>query len=267
MVKKGAIRMIKRVNKRGQVAIFIIVAVLIVVGGILIYFLYPDAISDVIRGSESPNVFLKSEIEPSVRESIEILSKQGGYEDPEGYIMYQGNKVKYLCYTSRYYEPCRIQQPMIKNKFELEIERMIQDDVENAVENLVETYERRGYTVSSISKPKTDVEISLGKINVKIKAPMTFTKESTERFEEFDFEIESSLYELLMISQSIIDYEATYGDSETSLYIQYYPDLRIRKVKLGDGSTVYTVEDVITKEKFMFASRSLAWPAGYGLYE
>jgi len=253
------------ISKRGQVAVYIIVALVIVVGGILIWILYPDTISGIIGGKESPHIFLKSEIEPTVLDSIEILSKQGGYEDPEGYIMYQGNRVKYLCYTSKYYEPCLVQQPRIKGNFEDELERMIQIDVEGAVDDLIKTYEGRGYSVSSLSRAGTEVEIVSGKIIVMVKAPMTFSKEATETFDEFKIEIESNMYNLLMIATSIIDFESTYGDSETSMYTAYYPDLRIRKIKLGDGSTVYTVEDVVTEESFMFASRGLAWPAGYGI--
>jgi len=261
MDKRGMLGM----NKLGQVAIYIIVAVVIVVGAVLIWILYPDAVTGIIGGRESPHIFLESEIIPTVENSVEILSKQGGYEDPEGYILYRGNRVKYLCYTSKYYVPCQVQQPMIKGNFEDELEDMIQDKVEESVDDLIETYEGRGYSVSSLSNPTTEVEIATGKIIVNVKAPMTFSKETTETFEEFRIEIESNMYDLLMIATSIIDFESTYGDSETSLYIQYYPDLRIRKIKLQDGSTVYTVEDVITEESFMFASRSLAWPAGYGI--
>ena len=252
-------------NNRGQIAIYVIVALVIVIGVVLVYFLYPDVVTGIIGGKETPQTFLKSEIEPRVKESIGILSKQGGYENPEGYIMYKGNRVKYLCYTSKYYEQCQVQQPMIRAKFEDELKNMIQLDVETAVDDLIKTYEKRGYSVSSISSPTTNVEITSGKINVKVKAPMTFSKETTETFDEFNIEMNSNMYNLLMIATSIIDFESTYGNSETSMYTTYYPDLRIRKIKLGDGSTVYTVEDVITKESFMFASRSLAWPAGYGI--
>ena len=75
------------------------------------------------------------------------------------------------------------------------------------------------------------------------------------------------MYDLIMTSVSIIDYESTYGDSETTLYMQYYPDLKIEKTKLSDGTTIYVLTNVISKESFTFASRSLAWPPGYGIEE
>jgi hypothetical protein len=47
--------------------------------------------------------------------------------------------------------------------------------------------------------------------------------------------------------------------------MQYYPDLKIEKTKLSDGTTIYILSNVVSKDRFTFASRSLAWPPGYGL--
>ena len=46
-------------EKRGQVAIFIIVAIVIVVSGILIYFLFPN-VRTIVSGEIVPNRFLLS---------------------------------------------------------------------------------------------------------------------------------------------------------------------------------------------------------------
>ena len=43
----------------------------------------------------------------------------------------------------------------------------------------------------------------------------------------------------------------------------FYPDLVIDKIKRDDGTTVYIIENADLKTKFQFASRSMAWPAGY----
>ena len=75
------------------------------------------------------------------------------------------------------------------------------------------------------------------------------------------------MYELLFTAANIIDFESSLGDSATELYLQYYPDIKIYKNNLGDGSTIYKIENVISGESFTFASRSLAWPAGYGFDE
>ena len=70
---------------------------------------------------------------------------------------------------------------------------------------------------------------------------------------------------MLMIATSILQFETSYGDSDISTLMLYYPDMAIEKVKRSDGTTIYIIEDKQSKLKFQFASRSYAWPPGYGI--
>ena len=46
--------------------------------------------------------------------------------------------------------------------------------------------------------------------------------------------------------------------------VAYYPDLNVQKIRRDDGVKIYIVTD--KKDiKFGFASRSYAWPPGYGV--
>jgi len=253
----------KDMKKRGQTAAFIIIAIIIVVFGILIYLFYPR-ISTIFGLEAEPNTYMSSCIEPAVRENVELLSKHGGYANPQGYVLHNGNRVKYLCYTAQYYIPCYVQQPMIRAHFEQELASMIQDKADQCAGDLKKYYEDRGYEVTGGNNALASVSIIPENINVVVSVPMTITKDTTQRFENFRFGLPSKMYSLLMTALSIIDFESTYGDAETTWYMQFYPNLQIQKTKLMDGSTVYTVSDVNSKESFTFASRSLAWPPGYG---
>jgi hypothetical protein len=253
----------RNMNKKGQVGIYIIIAVVIVIAGVLIYFFYPQ-ISSFVGGEIIPNNYLKGCVEDSVRENVELLASQGGYSNPEGFILYQNQQVKYLCYNAQYYLPCQVQQPMIKKHFEEELNKAVTQKANECVASMIQAYEKRGYEVSAVSDIKSIAEIVPDKIVIKVDAPMTVSKETTRTYTDFNIEMKSKMYELLMIATSVIDYESTYGDAEISLYLQYYPNLRMQKIKLGDGSTVYTLEDVTTEEEFVFASRSVAWPPGFG---
>ncbi len=93
----------------------------------------------------------------------------------------------------------------------------------------------------------------------------TFTKgETGEKYDKFVASYKSELYDLLMLATSILNWEARYGDSDITTYMTYYPNVKVEKYKQGDGSTIYILTDRPTEDKFVFASRSLAWPAGYG---
>ena len=66
-----------------------------------------------------------------------------------------------------------------------------------------------------------------------------------------------------MIATSILQFESSLGDSDTDALMLYYPEYIVSKIKRQDGTTVYILEHKISGIKFQFASRSLAWPAGY----
>tara|TARA_Y100000310_G_C20683919_1_gene817742 strand:+ start:235 stop:999 length:765 start_codon:yes stop_codon:yes gene_type:complete len=250
-------------SKKGQVAIFVIIAIVIVASIVIIVLFFPN-VADVFVGEFTPQSFLKSCVEEDLMENVGLLASQGGYKNPEGFIVHEGKKIKYLCYTSEYYKTCSVQQPMIKGHFEGELESLILPKANECARALKAEYEDRGFGVSS-GEVKSDVEIVPGKIKIGFEAPMTITKDTTQTFRDFDVEIDSEIYDLLLTAQSIIDFESEFGDSETGLYLQYYPDLKIEKMKLSEGTTIYKISDVVSGDEFMFASRSLAWPPGYGL--
>jgi len=248
-------------NKRGQLTIFIILAVVIAMVVLAVLFYKP--LKAAFSPDLNPNDYLRSCIEPVIKPNLETMSKQGGYLNPEGFLFYNSTKIKYLCYTPEYYKVCEVQQPMIKAHIEQELDKVISDKAKSCMESLRTEYEIRGYSVM-LGKGSSNVEIVPGKIKINFVMPMSVTKDTTQTFDSFDAEINSQMYDLLMIAQNIVEFEATLGDSETLLYMQYYPDLRIDKIKLSDGTKVYKLSNVVTKESFTFASRGLSWPPGYG---
>jgi hypothetical protein len=254
----------KQMDKRGQVAIFVIVAI-VIAAVIIVIFMYPR-LSNIVAPSElNPTQYLSDCIAPNVKSTIELLAKQGGDENPEGFINYLGTKVKYLCYTTGYYKTCVVQQPLLVTHFGEEISRILGTRLDQCARNLKAEYEKRGYTVS-LESVKSSVTMAPGKVQINYVTPMKVTKDGeTRTFDKFDVSVESQIYDLLSLATSIVDYEVTYGDSETTTYMQYYPDLKIEKIRLEDGVKIYKLTNVVTKEEFTFATRSLVWPPGYGL--
>jgi hypothetical protein len=249
------------VGKRGQVAIFVILAI-VLVAVILIVFLVPRDVGLFQTGELNPESFLRECVEPGIKENLEVLSKQGGYLNPEGFIVYQGEKVKYLCHSSKNYKTCVVQQPLLVNHVQKELEGVLGNRLSECYSNLIREYENRGFAVSS-SSVNTNIVLAPGEVRVNFESPLNVEKEEIRRqFEGFEVKVNSKIYELLIITKTIIDFESTLGDSETTLYMQYYPNLKMEKMKLGGGDTIYTLTDLETEERFRFASRSLVWPPG-----
>ena len=245
-------------NKKGQVTIFVILAI-IIVAVVIVIFAFPQV--NVFSSSVNPSSYLRSCIEPEINVIKDRLSVQGGYSNPTNYALYKGLKLQYLCYTSEFYVPCSVQQPLLVSYIEKEMKRHIEPRAKQCLEDLKDQYERRGYEVKS-GASAINVSVVSEKIIVEFLAPLTVSKAETQTFQKFAVGVDSKWYNLLITSINIIQYESIYGDSETGLYMSYYPNLKIEKTRRDDGSTIYQLSDVTTEDTFAFATRSLVWPQG-----
>lgn len=242
-------------EKRGQVTIFIIVGI-VIVAAILVFFLWaqPTYLSE---GAGELN-FEKC-VEDAVEQEIAKLEVRAGFAEPEFTYTYGGEEIAYLCYTAEYYDTCTVQVPFLKNNFEAELGASIRDDIDECYGNSLNELRGQGYSVEQ-GDVSYEVLIEPSNVRVEIEAP---TVVGSASFARFNVEINSPLYDMLMIATSILQFETKYGDSDVSSIMLYYPDLIINKLKQSDGTTIYIMKHKIFGNKFQFASRSLVFPAGY----
>ena len=242
-------------EKRGQVTLFVILAI-IIVAAVLVFFLYVRP-----KMNSSVNVGLNFEkcVEDIIQESSERLGQTGGFIKPEFTYTYESQNIPYLCYTSEYYKTCTIQVPFLKQNFEKQMEIDTTQKVSACYENSLEELRAEGYSVSS-GKLNYSVVVEPGVIRANIQSPTTV---DSNKFSRFNVKINSPMYDLLMLSTTLLQFETKYGDTDVDTLMTNYPDYVVHKIKRDDGTTIYILESKVYGNKFQFASRSLAWPAGF----
>jgi hypothetical protein len=245
--------------KRSQVTIFIIIAIVLI--GLLIIIFYPR-LSNIKATPRTPSGYIEICMNQYIN-IIKNITERGGSLNPEHALLYKDNKIEYLCYTNEYYKTCTMQQPLLKEHVEKELASYLKDKAENCVNELVADYKSKGYQ-TSMKKPEVSASIESGTVKITIDSGLTLTKETSESYEKFSIAKNSEMYDLIMIATSILNWEAREGDSTPETFMMYYPDIKIEKLKLDDGSKIYTLTNRETGEKFVFATRSLSWPPGYG---
>lgn len=260
--KNTKMRMIK--ERKGQVTIFVILGIVLIAILLIVFNVKIREGIKKITAPSDPIVSLQSCVQGDLKKAVEEISSKGGSITPVNYYAYQGEKIEYLCYTNEYYKTCTMQQPMLKLHMEKEIYNVIKKKVEGCVNNLKAEFSDRGYVVSG-EKEKINVEITLDKINVNIEGFNVKREEQGARYDKFVVTQNSKMYNLVLIANSILNFEARYGDAETTSYMIYYPGIKVQKLKQSEGSKVY----ILTQEndKLVFATRSISWPAGYNLGE
>lgn len=245
-------------NKKAQVTLFIIIA-LVIVSALLVFLLY---VQPRYFSASTGKLELESCIEEVVSSKIVELGEQAGFVRPEFYFMYLGKQVPYLCYTNLYYQTCTIQKPFLKQHFQENLLNSIKPQILECYDDSIAELRGQGYDVLEGDK---NVSISLEpeRVIIDLEAPVTLNLESSRRFTNFRVHVNSGIYNMLMISTTLLQYESTLGDSDVDSLMFYYPDYSVQKLKQGDGTTIYIVKDIKNQNKFQFASKSLVWPAGY----
>jgi len=253
----------KEMNKKGQVTIFIILAIVVVGLVLLVYSFYPQIKSAFVTQSKSPNAFMESCLEEDLGVLIEKISLQGGKMNPQLTYMYKGNNIEYLCYTNEFYKLCTIQEPMLKETIELEIKNGINNKVTQCLADLEKSYSSQGYQVSS-TKGEVSIELLPKRVILSSDTKLILKKgETTETYEKISAVLNNNLYELVSIAISILNFETVFGDSEVTAYMDAYRDLKVEKLRQSDGTKIYILTDLNNEKLFQFATRSLAWPPGY----
>ncbi|MBU2576783.1 MAG: hypothetical protein KKF50_03605 [Nanoarchaeota archaeon] len=247
-------------NKRGQLTIFIIVAVVLVVAIIAAFWFIGKRTTET-PANLNPKQFVQKCVRDAVENSVEKMLENGGQRMPSQAISYQGTEWNYLCYQADFYLGCYNLHPMLEFLIENEIKEDTKREVQACFDSMREDFESKGFDVSGGS---TDYSIDLlpGMVEVNLKKRIDVVRgDSSQSYEDFGTKILSPIYELMRIAREVVNSESQYCHFEYNGYMLLYPDYEIRRIDYSD-SKIYRLIDRRTKAEFKFAVRSCAFAPG-----
>jgi hypothetical protein len=256
----------KMLSKRGQITIWVIVAVLIIASIALFFLLKGRQTIKIFKpGMPSPQEYIEKCAKDSALEAVNIMLPQGGYIQPRNYRLYQNNKVAYLCYNNNFYYPCIMQEPMYIEHLEKEIESYIKPKIKDCFYALKQEYRDRHYRVND-GALALNVELNPKQVKINVEKKFEISKEETRRFEKFKAKLNSPLFDLAYVAREIANQEAKYCSFEYLGYMLFYPMIEIDKKNIGQADTaskIYIIRDRVTKKSLWIAVRGCAIPPGF----
>lgn len=258
-------------KRRGQVSIFIIAAILIVLG-VGLFFLIRNIMNpstEIDSGSSGEvQTFFDSCIEGKIKEVVNEVSIHGGsLENPLSreftFTNEETRNYSYLCYATQDYTPCINQVPVLNTRLKREIEKGIKNDVEECYNEMIQSFEDAGF---SVNKKYGGYGIILipGKVILNVKSDTSFSRTGENKtIGNFEISVPTKLHEISEVVSEIVSRESTDCDFENLGYMMLYNDFEIDKFKTGDGEKIYTVTHKDSEERFRFATRSCVLPPGY----
>ncbi|MFH1802073.1 MAG: hypothetical protein ABH864_01320 [archaeon] len=255
--------------RRGQVMIWVILAIVLVALVALLFLLKGEDIPiDIIPSRATTfevDSYLSHCVGLEVEKAVEIMLPQGGFITPTNYRLYNRTAVGYICETKSYFEPCINQHPVLINEMEEEILNYISPGIDACIREM--EYEIEGNGGSFVADPggaTVDVELEQDKVVVKINQKISVDEKELKRdFEEFVVKVRSPIYNLGVIAQEISTQEASYCYFETTGYSLANPRSKVIRKVLTDQSKIYIITDEKLKQSMMVAVRSCALPEGF----
>lgn len=249
-------------SKRGQLTIFVVAGVL-VIGAIAFYFLVRQGIVPSIGGGGevNPNSFLQSCIEEKINEAVDLISIQGGNIQPEIYKSFKFTNeeepinITYLCYNQNTFGRCVTQQPLLVEHINSEIENYIREDVGVCINELEKNLQKQNYVVTKTYNG-FEIDLSQEGIVLRIDGEFDLTRnDESSRLTNIGAIISSNLYDLVLVANKIINYEARYCDFNKESYMLIYKNIKVDLFIDSVGEKIYTVSDRDINRKFRFAVR------------
>lgn len=255
--------MSKKQDKRAQVTILVIIALIIVVAIALIFSVMKKS-SPIISASDDPKGYMEKCIKDSLEKSSKIIIESNGYENKnDNYILYNGEKVPYLCKSSMFYYPCINQEPMLIEKIRKQILDKTKKDAEECFNKLVKALENKNNKVVLSSNSNIEIVFSSNKLYAYIYRRLSIQKEEDYRvIDSFSGEIQSSLYNLFNTARQIVNYESTLCEFNNDNWMANFGDISIKKFIASEGTKVYTITDKVTEQEINIAVKGCVMPAG-----
>ena len=252
-----------KINKRGQMAIWVIVAMAFVISIVLFFFLRGDIKPETgERIEENPTGFVSNCVRGSVNDVIDIILAQGGFANPEHSKYYNGINISYLCYNAGNYNPCINEHPILINEIKEEIKNYIAPKVEQCFQDYKSEIKKRNAEIE-LGVMNLELKLAPDRIFVNIEREVDIkSKEQSFSYDRFDVEIISPLYNIARVAMEIASQEAKYCYFEYVGYMILYPKFIIERDSLSDSTEIYIIKDKKSRKEMNIAIRSCAIPPG-----
>ncbi|RMD66981.1 hypothetical protein D6817_02865 [Candidatus Pacearchaeota archaeon] len=265
--------------KRGQVGIWVMLGVILVASLALLFFIQRKPRVDVQQPqlpSADVESFVKGCVESALSDALKVILPQGGFFNPQPFVTFNGYKVQYLCKNRNYFSirelnyACQQQVPPFVPAIEAQLSTFLQPRMLDCYNEMKSEFRSLGSEVEfdQSTAPEVSVDLRHGKIVTKVKKQVKVTKQGeTRTFEEVSVETPSPVFDMAFVAESVLQRQFALYAGATDLGYDLINYRRTNKLlvtpyRISDGTVVYKIEDVPSKQFMYVAFRGAVLPHG-----
>lgn len=257
------------INKKGQLTVFIILAIFIVIAIVLLFTLYQGPIKSYIqKQSLSPDQELGQCIGDQLEKTTDLIIQHGGYTTTQSLskaFAYQDqipyDNYTYLCYTPDFRARCIPKEPVLISHLNSEISNYMKDKISNCFSSVKSDLESNGYVVSLSSDSNYSVTLLPGYAEIDLQRKLVISKNDQQKeFNNYLIKTQTPLYEMFLVIQEVIRQEILYCNSDYLTLMEEHHQIDISKFQTGDDNKIYTIKNLPTGKIVRFAVRNCVIP-------
>ena len=253
----------KIINKKGQIAIWIILGIAIVVVVLLLFVSLRKPTTPEIK-IMSVQESIESCVKKTINDAADIMILHGGFIDPRNGRMYNGTAVAYLCSSRNLYKPCVNQHPMLLEEMKNEIINYSRGDINSCFDAVRQQVEKQNGKIE-LGSMDLGINFMPGKIGIEINRKVRISESGqTTNLDKFNVEVQNPLYDLANVAMVIGNEEAKRCYFEYVGYSLLHPEFVISKFTQSDSTSIYCIKDQESGKVMNIAIRGCVIGAGFG---
>lgn len=250
-------------SNKGQVTLFIIFGIFLVIGVLFFFFSYRTNLSFFGIGLSSPTEVISQCVEDAIEASQQdFFDSWSSIQDNKLVYRYNQQTMPFLCYSSEFYYPCVPQNPLFIEAIRINMENKVSRELSRCILKLKEDYEKKGYLFENsnfnLSLIFNELDIAYdSEMNIKISKG-----EESILISSKEGRVPSSVPKLLRTAETIVNYESLFCEFNHMTWQVVNKDIVIERFRAGDQTKVYTLRSRNFEDEIKFAIRTCVLPAG-----
>jgi hypothetical protein len=253
-----------RHKKRAQVTIFIILAIIIVIGVSAYFLLFYNGVNVSKTIKSDPAQYIHDCAKDNANLFLDNVLAHGGvfYNELSDweFLSFNNTKVLLLCYTNETKKNCINRHPLLELEIEKKLTSFLKPKIETCFSEVIDALKPGVVSEGSMN---FSLDVIKGKILFYIEKPITIASgEESTSFRRFDTEVSSNIYELLDVQNMIITREVSCDCQDNNCNADLgkinldYPQLITARFMTEKHEKIYTLTSSLNKNKFSFAVRN-----------